>query len=72
MILLQNAGKKPLFVQMIMDNIWKVYNTVLDEHRYGAFVTFFKRVLSKYILLSHDLIELADDLWCVQYCIMPF
>ena len=40
MILLQNAGKKPLFVQMIMDNIWKVYNTVLDEHRYGAFVPF--------------------------------
>ncbi|KAF6021266.1 EFTUD1 [Bugula neritina] len=29
----QKAGKKSLFVQMIMDNIWKVYNTILEQSR---------------------------------------
>ena len=27
-LILQNKGKKPLFVQFILDNIWAVYDAV--------------------------------------------
>ncbi|CAK9786141.1 P-loop containing nucleoside triphosphate hydrolase protein [Cutaneotrichosporon oleaginosum] len=30
---------KPLFVQFVLDNIWKVYNVVLEEHQYNPEAT---------------------------------
>lgn len=30
---------KPLFVQFVLENIWRVYNTVLEEHQYNPEAT---------------------------------